>query len=248
MAVHETRVDRAGDEFEFVGFRLSWGAVLAGVVVAVVIQIILSLIGLAIGLGAIDFRTGQPFQGIGLGAGIWAALTALISLFVGGMVAGHMAGVLTRLDGVLHGVLVWGLSVIIALWALSAGVTTLLGGMFGVAGQVLAGAISGVSTVAAPVVAEQGLPLGASDTQGQDRIVTILERQGMSEQQAQRVAGEIQQTTSEVQLQAERIRRQAPATATEVAGTLSTAIWWVLLAVVLSLAAAAIGAAVTAES
>src|SRR5690606_18033334 len=195
----------------------------------------------AIGLGAIDFRTGQPFQGIGLGAGIWAALTALISLFVGGMVAGHMAGVLTRLDGVLHGVLVWGLSVIIALWALSAGVTTLLGGMFGVAGQVLAGAISGVSTVAAPVVAEQGLPLGASDTQGQDRIVTILERQGMSEQQAQRVAGEIQQTTSEVQLQAERIRRQA-------AATFWGAVWGVLLAVVLSLAAAAIGAAVTAES
>ena len=176
MAEHIERID-TGEEFEFTGFRLSWGAIFAGLVVAVVTQIILSLIGLAIGLGAVNFGPGGNLGGVGTGAGIWAILTGLISLFVGGLVAGHLAGVLTRMDGMLHGVLVWGLSMIFALWALSAGVTTLLGGMFGAAGQALASAVGAVGNVGAQVVQTQGLPQAVATADGEDRIVAILEQQ-----------------------------------------------------------------------
>jgi hypothetical protein len=249
MAVHAEHIHpEPGEEIEFIGFRLSWGAIFAGLVVAVVVQVLLSLLGLAIGFGALDFRTGQPFQDIGIGAGIWAVATALISLFVGGLAAGHFAGVVSRFDGVLHGILVWGLSVIVALWALSSGISTLVGGMFGVAGQALTSAIGGATRLGAAAVTQvDQLPLGQPGQTGTDRVVAILEQQGLSEEQARSAANQIQQTTQGIQLQAEQIQRQAPQVATQVAGTLSTAVWWILLAAILSLAAAAGGAAITAE-
>ncbi|HEX7050380.1 MAG TPA: hypothetical protein VF188_09280 [Longimicrobiales bacterium] len=248
MAAHAEHIGGEHEEFEFVGFRLSWGAVFAGLVVAVVVQVLLSLLGLAIGLGAVNFQTGQPFAGIGVGAGIWAVATALISLFVGGLAAGHMAGIVSRFDGIMHGVLVWGLSVILALWALSTGISTLLGGMFGVAGQTLAAAITGATGLGAAAVTQvQPGAVAAADTSAQGQIVAILEQQGMTRSQARDVAGQIQQTTESIQLQAERIRARAPAVATQVAGTVSTATWWILLAAILSLVAAAFGAALTAE-
>lgn len=245
MAEH---VERAGEAeaYEYVGFRLSWGAVFAGLVIAVVVQIILSMVGLAIGFGAIEFGPGGTLQTVGIGAGIWAVLTGLISLFVGGLAAGHFAGILTRMDGVLHGVLVWGLSVIVALWALSAGVATLLGGMFGVAGQTLASAVGGVTRAGAAAVVEEGVP-EVPEADRERQIAAVLEQQGMSRERAREAARNIQETQRRVQLQAERARRQAPQVAEEVAGTVSTAIWWMLLAAILSLAAAAGGAAITAE-
>ncbi|HEX7117755.1 MAG TPA: hypothetical protein VF212_03155 [Longimicrobiales bacterium] len=245
MAEHVERIDE-DEAFEFVGFRLSWGAIVAGLVIAVVTQIILSMIGLAIGFGALQFGPGGTLEEVGIGAGVWAVLTGLISLFVGGLAAGHFAGILTRLDGVLHGVLVWGLSVIIALWALSTGVTTLLGGMFGVAGQTLASAVGGASELGAAAIQEGRVPqVPAGDSERQ--IAAVLEQRGMSRAQAERAAREIRQTQRQVQLQAEQVRREAPQTAEQVAGTVSTAIWWILLATILSLIAAAGGAAITAE-
>lgn len=230
---------------EATGFRLSWGAIFAGLVVAMVVQILLALLGLAIGFGTIDFQGGTGLGGIGVGAGIWAVVTALISLFVGGMAAGHLAGVLTRFDGVMHGVLVWGLSTIVALWTLSAGVSTILGGMFGVAGQTLSAAVGGVGQIGAAAVERvEELPAAPANRQ---EMVAILQRQGLTSQQAENAASQIERLGTDVQLQAEQIQRQAPAVATQVAGSVSTAVWWILLASVLSLAAAAGGAAVTAE-
>lgn len=91
------------DEIEIAGFRLSWGAIFGGFVVAMVVQILLSLLGLAIGFGALNVASGHPFEGISVGTGFWAVLSALIALFVGGLAAGYLAGHLTRFDGMIHG-------------------------------------------------------------------------------------------------------------------------------------------------
>lgn len=230
---------------EYTGFRLSWGGIFAGLVVALVVQMILSLLGLAIGLGAANFVTGN-LQAVGIGAGIWAVLTALISLFAGGLTAGHLAGVLTRFDGMLHGMLVWGLSVLVGLWALSSGVSTLLGGMFGVAGQTLGAAISGMTTLGA-TAAREGEVTPATIPTNEQQMIAVLERRGMSSGEAQQAVNEIQQTARQAQTQVQQIQQQAPRVATQVAGNISTAIWWVLLAAILSLAAAAGGAVLTAE-
>ncbi len=245
MAEHVDRIDE-GEAFEFVGFRLSWGAIFAGLVIALVTQVLLTLVGLAVGLGALELGPGGTLETVGIGAGVWAVLTGLISLFVGGLAAGHFAGILTRLDGVLHGVLVWGLTVIVALWALTSGVSTLLGGMFGVAGQTVAAAVGGAGSLGAAVIREQGVP-EVPEGDSQRQIAAVLEQQGMSRSQAQQAAQRIDEAQRQVQLQAEQARQRAPQVAEQVAGKVSTAIWWILLATVLSLAAAAGGAAITAR-
>ena len=244
MAEHVERIEE-GEAFEFVGFRLSWGAIFAGFVIALVTQVILTLIGLAVGLGSLQFGPDGTLEQVGIGAGIWAVVTGLISLFVGGLAAGHFAGILTRLDGVLHGVLVWGLTVIVALWALTSGVSTLLGGC-SACGPDGCGGAGGAGRLGAAVVQEGGVSQ-ILEGDSREQIVAVLEQQGMSRSQAQQAAQRIQETQRQVQLQAEEVRRRAPQVADQVAGTVSSAIWWILLATVLSLAAAASGAAITAR-
>jgi hypothetical protein len=74
--------------------RISWGAVLAGAIIALATQIVLTLIGVAIGLATLDPATGDNPTGtaLGAGAGIWLVLSSLISLFFGGFIAARLAG------------------------------------------------------------------------------------------------------------------------------------------------------------
>ena len=60
-------------------FRLKWGAVFAGLVVALALQVVLTLLGTAIGLSAVG--PGTSARGIGIGAGIWMIVTALIAVW-----------------------------------------------------------------------------------------------------------------------------------------------------------------------
>lgn len=222
--------------------RMNWGAVFAGFIVAIVTQMILTLLGLAIGLGAIDLTTGG-LSGLGTGAAIWAGLTALISLFLGGLVAGHLAGRLTRRDGMLHGVLVWGLTMLLTTFALTTGLSTLLGGVFGVAGQTVSSVVGTAGQVGAAAVQQPGgVPTSEQE------VVDLLQRRGLSQQEAQATVNDLQQTGVQIGQQVQQVQQQAPRVATQVAGSLSTALWISLLVAVLSLAAAVFGAAITARS
>ncbi len=127
---------------EHTGFRLSWGAIFAGLVVATVLQILFMLTGIAIGFAV--WNPGDSPEALGIGIGVWVAVAAIISLFMGGLTTGHMAGVLTPGDGAIHGVVMWGLSTILTVWLAVTGVTGLLGGALDMA----------ASPVAAEVLAE----------------------------------------------------------------------------------------------
>lgn len=116
--------------------RISWGAVIAGVVMALVVQVLLAMLGTGIGLSTMDPATGgsPDAQTLGMGAGIWWALSMLIATFIGGWVAGHMAGLPAAADGRLHGLLVWGLSTLLMLYLLTSTVGGVIGGAFNLMG------------------------------------------------------------------------------------------------------------------
>ncbi len=83
--------------------RISWSAILAGVVLAMVVSLLLNLLGTAIGSASIDpMQEADPLSGIGTGAGIWVVVSSVISLFVGGWAAGRLA----QREGAFHGLLV----------------------------------------------------------------------------------------------------------------------------------------------
>lgn len=186
---------------ERTGFRLSWGAIFAGFVVATVLQMVLTTLGAAIGLAAFDPGQGDSAGGLGIGVGIWFALTAIISMFIGGMTTGHLAGVLTRGDGRLHGVIMWSLSTLLALYFASVGAGRLLGGVFDVVTRTtsaVAGAAVGAVGQVGAAAANQA---GSVDFNAVQReIETTLQQTGNPalqpdslQQQAQAVQG---QTTS----------------------------------------------------
>jgi hypothetical protein len=189
-------------------FRLSWGAVFAGLVVALALQLVFTLLGTAIGLTAIT--PGASARGFGIGAGIWMIVSLLVALYVGGLVTGHLAGVLTRGTGALHGILMWALSTILAVYLLASGISSVLGGAVRLASSA---AVAGAGAVA------RGGELGRQA----DSAARATARQG------QAMIDTLQQSAGEVVNQASE--------------GAATAAWITLLALVLSAAAAALGAA-----
>jgi hypothetical protein len=98
--------------------RISWPAVGAGVGVALLIQLILSihghlhqwLMGVGVGLGTVDPTRIQTFITTDLGSipGLcWRSL-GLVALLIGSSVASRVAEAPYRHEGVLHGLLTWG--------------------------------------------------------------------------------------------------------------------------------------------
>ncbi|HKR84884.1 MAG TPA: hypothetical protein VJS37_11955 [Terriglobales bacterium] len=114
--------------------RISWGAIIGGVVAAVSILLLLNLLGIGIGASTIDPMEGdQPGKGMAIGAGIWFILSFLVALAIGGWTSGRLTGVPDRKDGMLHGFITWGVTTMILVWAL----TTAMGGLIGGATSLL---------------------------------------------------------------------------------------------------------------
>jgi hypothetical protein len=88
-----------------VGSRVSWGAVLAGVVVAVTIYLTLSFFALALGLSTMDRVSDRAFN---ITAAALSAIILLVSMFMGGLIASRVTAGENYTEGAAYGVLVWG--------------------------------------------------------------------------------------------------------------------------------------------
>lgn len=294
MSQPDILVERAGS----VPFRLSWGAVFAGLLIALALQLVLTLAGAAVGLAAWDPNSGS---GLGIGAAIWALVSVLISLYVGGRIAGWTAGSLIRSAGVLHGALVWALTMLVTTWLVASGISSIAGTAFGVAGRVL-GATAGVAAQGATaavagavnngsvsmgdvrsqvetVLRQTGDPalnpdsLAASARRAgnaatnpsvsngdlvsdisnmiqnkagtldrEDVINVIVARTGKSRADAERVADRIIALKQTAAAKIDTLKHAVAQNAEGAASATSTALWFTLLGLALSFAAAALGA------
>lgn len=112
--------------------RLSWGAVIAGAILCFMIQIVLNLFGIGVGLTQIHpYHTdeaGNP-RTVGFGTVVWLGFTVILSLFIGGFVAARFAGIPNAGDGLLHGLLVWGLVSILTMFLLSTTIGRVISGL-----------------------------------------------------------------------------------------------------------------------
>ena len=73
---------------------------------------VLSLLGLAIGRGASD--AGDSVSRFGIGTGIRVLVTAVVASFVVGVTTGRLADVLTHGIGIVHGIVLRGLTALTA--------------------------------------------------------------------------------------------------------------------------------------
>lgn len=135
--------------------RISWGAIFAGVVIAVAVQLVMGILGTGIGLSMVDPVQGSTpgAAGFGIGAGIYWLITTIVALGAGGYAAARMSGVTEKFDALVHGLVVWGVTLILTLYLLTSAVGGIIGGAFRTLGSV-AGAAGSTVGAAAPKVAQ----------------------------------------------------------------------------------------------
>ena len=123
--------------------RISWSAVLAGVVIALVTQLILNMIGLGVGVATIDPGAGAAenpsAKSLSIGAGIWFVLSGVIAAFAGGYAAGRLAGKPKESTAGWHGLTAWALTTLLIFYLLTSTVGSLLGGAYNTVTSALGG-------------------------------------------------------------------------------------------------------------
>lgn len=150
--------------------RISWGAIIAGTLVALVTMLLLNLLGIGIGLGAINpMEEASPFSGLGIGAIIWWVASNLIAVFAGGYVAAKMAGVPKTSTSTIHGILSWCLYTVVSFYILTTAVGSLISGVGSVISNTLSAAGSGISAVA------QNSQQNQNSSQNQSSLISFSE-------------------------------------------------------------------------
>jgi hypothetical protein len=89
--------------------RVSFSAIVAGVVVSFATLVLLGFLGIAIGGAAIEPAV-PGVRTLAIATALWVLFAFVIATGLGSLVAGRMSGVARTLDGLLHGVVVFGLT------------------------------------------------------------------------------------------------------------------------------------------
>jgi hypothetical protein len=128
--------------------RISWSAVLAGVVVSLVTQLILNLLGIGLGAATLDPTAGAEANpsvtGFSIGAAIWWALSGIIAAGAGGYTAGRLAGRPKESTAGWHGLTAWAFTTLLVFYL----ATSTLGGIIGGAYRTIANAAGTVASTA----------------------------------------------------------------------------------------------------
>jgi hypothetical protein len=152
--------------------RISWGAVLAGVMVALVTQLILNLIGIGIGAASFDPTSNANPSGstFSIAAGIWWALSGIVAALAGGYTAGRLSGKPTETSGPWHGLTAWAVTTLLVFYLMSTSVGAIVGGALRTLGTVAGGAAQTLSSTAqtaaqvvAPTLARSSDPFASID-------------------------------------------------------------------------------------
>jgi hypothetical protein len=144
--------------------RNSWGAVVAGAVVAAATMLLLIFLGIALGAGALRLtQTGSAdLRSYGLGAGIWTAINLILSMAFGAYVAAWLSGTHSHLDGELHGITVWALATLLATLLLAQLASLAVGTMTASTGATAAGTSSLPGSLA-PQIGPRRCSIGCSN-------------------------------------------------------------------------------------
>jgi hypothetical protein len=134
--------------------RISWRALLAGLVIVVAVQLLLGTLGAGIGLSLVHQQpsTMPDASSFSMGAGLWWLVSNLVALCVGGYLTARLAGVASRYDGMLHGLVLWALATLVAVYLLTTAIGGVLGGAYNIMEGTVSAAGSTLKTAAAPAI------------------------------------------------------------------------------------------------
>ena len=105
--------------------RVDWAAIWVGVFTFAGIWSVFGLLGNAIFAASANPAAAHPATGMGVGMSIWAIVLTIIAMYVAGLETGRLAAVTSRQDGWVHGMAMFGLSVVAALIILVLGASSM---------------------------------------------------------------------------------------------------------------------------
>ncbi len=91
---------------------LDWGAIWGGTFVFMAIWSVFATLGVAIFASVSNPAVARPILGMSVGISIWFIVLTVIAMYFAGRETGRFAGVTTRHDGLIHGLMMFGLSVV----------------------------------------------------------------------------------------------------------------------------------------
>jgi hypothetical protein len=124
---------------------ISWGAIFGGAVAALALWTMLYALGLALGLSALEPGRPGSLRSSGVFTGVWGLLAPLVALFLGGMIAGAAARVTSKTGGVVHGVVMWGLTTLVGAWGLAAVLSSAVYGVSSIGTAAVTGGVSALT-------------------------------------------------------------------------------------------------------
>lgn len=143
--------------------RISWGAVIAGVILSLIAYLILTVLGTAIGASVLSPLTQpDPARGFAFGSGAYMIVMTVIAVFIGSYFAGRCAPVL----GWLHGLLAWAVMIIVMAY----GATSLVGSAVNAAGSIAS--TGATATAAAGPSAASGTMISSLKEQVQGAVAS----------------------------------------------------------------------------
>lgn len=264
---------RRGGLFAGPPVRLSWGAIFGGAIVAIAVWALLYSFGLAVGLTAVDPNSPHSLRASGIFTGIWSLIVPIVALFIGGAVASRGADVTTKLGGAIHGLIAWGLVTLAGAWLLTSILSSALAGLgmaaaaaSGTAMQAAGPAAAFVSGNYDTAVAETLRPINARlQAEGRPAVrpeqvettVRIVVQDALRQGQLNRetlVTGVVQGTSlsradaenvaNRIQARYDELQQGVQTTALRAADATGKAFWGVFAVMLLSLAAAIVGATI----
>jgi hypothetical protein len=91
--------------------RVSWGAIWAGTFTFVAIWSVFGMLGLDLFATAPSPNPSEPIPGMNVGTDVWVPILTMIAMFVAGRVTGQLAAIHNSRDGIIHGMVMFGMSV-----------------------------------------------------------------------------------------------------------------------------------------
>jgi hypothetical protein len=149
--------------------RISWAAIFGGVIFVVALQLLLSMLGVGIGLSTVNVNAGTTpdASSLGIGTGLWWVLSSCLALFLGGYIAAWLAGIEISFDGMLHGLMTWGIATILTIYLLTSAIGSMIGGGFSALGGAAAATGKGLGSAAGPLAQAAGITPDVMNDQAQ---------------------------------------------------------------------------------
>lgn len=211
---------------------IRWPAVFAGLAVGLGVNLLLMLFGVAAGFAVYGAGGRLDGSSLSIAAGVWNTISMIIAALVGGYVAARASGLRRNIDGVIHGVVAWGASMLLFAMLTSSVTGSAISGLFGAA--------------ASPPVVSRSVDAASvgdllSSLERGDRQATISimrERFGLSDEQAGLAADRALALAGRPEAAASTEARRE---VSDAAQTVSAASTWLSVMILLSLLAGAGG-------